>query len=154
MVNPAFQLRTELARLGQGGSSSGEVLNLLKGIAPLIASDSRLVLRGFIYSEGALELTVSAPDAARFEGLREQLRLNSELKVEVGGHTDSRGSKEMNVRLSQARAESVRQYLLDHFKIAPGSLTAKGYGPPADGKVERNDAERQANRRVELKVVK
>lgn len=84
MVNPAFQLRTELARLGQGGSSSGEVLNLLKGIAPLIASDSRLVLRGFIYSEGALELTVSAPDAARFEGLREQLRLNPELKVEVG----------------------------------------------------------------------
>lgn len=84
LVDPAFQIRTELALLGQGGASSGELLNMLKGIAPLIASDSRLVLRGFIYSEGALELTVSAPDAARFEGLREQLRLDPALQVEVG----------------------------------------------------------------------
>lgn len=85
MVDPAFQISSELARLGQGGgSSSAEVLALLKGVAPLLASDSRLVLRGFIYSDDALEVTVSAPDAARFEDLREQMRLNPALKVEVG----------------------------------------------------------------------
>ena len=82
------------------------------------------------------------------------LEKHPELKVEVGGHTDSRGSRPMNVRLSQSRAESVRQYLLDHFKIAPGNLTAKGYGPPANGVVEKTDAERQHNRRVELNVIK
>lgn len=84
MVDPAFQIRSELARLGQGGPSGAEVITLLKGIAPLLASDSRLVLRSFQYSDGALEVTVSAPDAARFEGLREQVRLNPALKVEVG----------------------------------------------------------------------
>lgn len=82
------------------------------------------------------------------------LEKHPELKVEVGGHTDSRGSRPMNVRLSQARAESVRAYLLEHFKIAPGSVTAKGYGPPANGVVEKTDAERQHNRRVELNVIK
>ncbi len=82
------------------------------------------------------------------------LEKHPELKVEVGGHTDSRGSRPMNVRLSQARAESVRAYLLEHFKIAPGNVTAKGYGPPANGVVEKSDAERQHNRRVELNVIK
>lgn len=84
MVDPAFQLRREWQRLSNGGSERNEVLSLLKRVAPLLASDSRLVLRGFIYADGALELTVSAPDAARFEGLREQILLDPAIAVEVG----------------------------------------------------------------------
>lgn len=84
MVDPAFQLRSEWQRLSTGGGERVEVLALLKRVAPLLASDSRLVLRGFIYADGALELTVSAPDAARFEGLREQILLDPAIAVEVG----------------------------------------------------------------------
>jgi type II secretion system protein L len=84
MVDPAVQLRNEWQRLSAGGGGRVEVLALLKRVAPLLASDSRLVLRGFIYTDGALELTVSAPDAARFEGLREQILLDPAIAVEVG----------------------------------------------------------------------
>jgi type II secretion system protein L len=84
MVDPAVQLRSEWQRLSAGGGERVEVLALLKRVAPLLASDSRLVLRGFIYADGALELTVSAPDAARFEGLREQILLDPGIAVEVG----------------------------------------------------------------------
>ena len=51
---------------------------------PLLVADSRLVLEGFVYDAGTLEVAVRAPDATRFEGLREQFRLNPQLQVEIG----------------------------------------------------------------------
>lgn len=73
--------------------------------------------------------------------------------VEIGGHTDNRGNESTNVSLSQKRAESVRDYLMQQG-IAPERLLAKGYGssrPKAPNFTERN---RARNRRVELKIVK
>lgn len=84
MVDPAFQIRSAFARLGSTGAARAEALALLKGLAPLLTADSRLVLQGFVYADGALEVAVRAPDATRFEGLREQVMLDRELKVEIG----------------------------------------------------------------------
>lgn len=84
LVNPAFQIRSAYARLGSSGVARAEALRLLKGVAPLLVADSRLVLEGFVYDQGTLEVAVRAPDATRFEGLREQFRLNPELQVEIG----------------------------------------------------------------------
>jgi type II secretion system protein L len=84
MVDPAFQIRSAYARLGGPGVTRSEALALLKGIAPLLVADSRLVLEGFVYADGALEVAVRAPDATRFEGLREQFLLNPQLQVEIG----------------------------------------------------------------------
>ena len=84
MVNPAFQIRTEFERLGPGGAVRAEALAMLKGLAPMLTADSRLVLQGFVYAEGALEVAVRAPDATRFEGLREQVMLDPRLKVDIG----------------------------------------------------------------------
>ncbi len=84
MVDPAFQIRSAFARLGPSGTARAEALALLKGVAPLLTSDSRLVLQGFVYGDGTLEVAVRAPDATRFEGLREQLMLNREWQVEIG----------------------------------------------------------------------
>ena len=75
------------------------------------------------------------------------------LKIEVQGHTDSRGSAAYNQRLSQARAESVRSYLLQHFLLKPEQLVARGYGERALEVKEKNDEDRQRNRRVVLKVL-
>ena len=80
-----------------------------------------------------------------------------ELKVEVGGHTGlaRRGKCQDEPAAEQARAESpCAPTCFEHFKIAPGSLTARGYGEPANGVIEKSDAERQHNRRVELNVIK
>lgn len=76
-----------------------------------------------------------------------------DLKVEVQGHTDTRGSAAYNMKLSQARAESVRSYLLTHFHLRDGNIIAKGYGETQPETSERNDEERLRNRRVELKAL-
>lgn len=71
------------------------------------------------------------------------------VKVEIAGHTDSRGRDSVNLKLSQSRAEAVRNYLIAKG-ISAERLTAKGYGearPVADNKTE---AGRYKNRRVEL----
>jgi OOP family OmpA-OmpF porin len=79
------------------------------------------------------------------------LKANPHLKFEVAGHTDNTGNYQANVNLSQSRAQSVRQYLVDQG-VAPDRLTAKGYGP--DKPLASNDTRdgRRANRRVELEL--
>lgn len=83
----------------------------------------------------------------------EALAKYPDLQVEIGGHSDTRGAAVPNRRLSQARAESVREYLLSHFSLKAANLTAKGYGESQPLTQERNAEELQANRRVELKVL-
>ena len=73
------------------------------------------------------------------------------LKVQVEGYTDSIGSDEYNLKLSEQRADGVRDYLVAQ-SVAYESVTAKGYGkndPVADNS---SDSGRAQNRRVELVV--
>lgn len=71
--------------------------------------------------------------------------------VTVEGHTDSRGKYKYNVKLSQDRAESVMNYLIEHG-VDAGRLNAVGYGP--DRPIDSNDTKegRARNRRVEFVV--
>jgi len=73
------------------------------------------------------------------------------LRLEVDGYTDSVGSEDYNLKLSDRRAEGVKDYLLGEG-IAPDNVTAKGFGK--DNPVASNDtaAGRQKNRRVEMVV--
>ena len=71
------------------------------------------------------------------------------LNLEVEGHTDSTGGDELNQKLSEQRAGTTREYLVQQG-LANGSITAKGYGktmPVADNSTAQG---RQQNRRVEL----
>ncbi|HEX9912596.1 MAG TPA: OmpA family protein, partial [candidate division Zixibacteria bacterium] len=75
-----------------------------------------------------------------------------DVKVEIGGHTDSKGSDAYNLKLSNTRADAVMQYLISKG-VKADNLTAKGYGetvPIADNNTEEGRAE---NRRVELKRI-
>jgi outer membrane protein OmpA-like peptidoglycan-associated protein len=73
------------------------------------------------------------------------------LKIQLEGHTDSIGSDDYNMKLSQQRADSVREYLVQQG-VPGGSATAVGLGK--DGYVATNDtaAGRQKNRRVDMVV--
>lgn len=76
-----------------------------------------------------------------------------ETQIEIQGHTDSSGSKALNKKLSQDRAESVKSSLVNKFGAESSRITAVGYGdedPVADNKTE---AGRQQNRRV-IAVIK
>jgi outer membrane protein OmpA-like peptidoglycan-associated protein len=75
------------------------------------------------------------------------------LKLEVQGHTDTRGSAKYNMRLSQQRAEAVRRFLLDHFHLNPDQVRAKGYGESDPETRERNEEELLRNRRVVIEVL-
>ncbi|HPR53171.1 MAG TPA: OmpA family protein [Deltaproteobacteria bacterium] len=81
--------------------------------------------------------------------IAEGLKTQAAIKVEVQGHTDNTGSPEYNMKLSQARAESVKEYLVDKG-IAPERLTAKGYGMTRPLVPNDTAQNRAKNRRVEL----
>ena len=78
------------------------------------------------------------------------LAVHTKLIIEIGGHTDSSGAADINMALSQRRAEAVRDYLLVKG-ISAQTLSAKGYGetlPLSDNVTAQG---RKINRRVELK---
>jgi outer membrane protein OmpA-like peptidoglycan-associated protein len=73
------------------------------------------------------------------------------LNIEVGGYTDNVGSDAMNQTLSENRAGSVRDYLVQQG-VAANSVSAKGFGETLPVASNDNSAGRQQNRRVELLV--
>jgi outer membrane protein OmpA-like peptidoglycan-associated protein len=84
---------------------------------------------------------------------------NKNMKLEIGAHTDSKGTDAYNLKLSDARAQSVVDYLLSKG-IATDRLVSKGYGegkPVADNTNpdgSDNPDGRQKNRRTEFKILK
>ena len=77
-----------------------------------------------------------------------------QLRVEIGGHTDDRGSDKANQKLSEGRAKAVRDYLTQRFPgLDAKQLTTKGYGESKPLTKNRTDRDRAKNRRVEFKVM-
>lgn len=72
--------------------------------------------------------------------------------LNISGHTDSQGSEQSNLRLSQARANAIKAYLVDTFKIDAARIMATGYGSARPLVEERNDHDRMLNRRVEFDI--
>jgi outer membrane protein OmpA-like peptidoglycan-associated protein len=107
----------------------------------------QLILKGVNFESGKAILLAGSYKV--LDEIATSLREWPEVRIEIQGHTDNTGVAERNLTLSQARAETVRQYLLDKG-IAPERLSAIGYGqdrPIADNKTA---AGRAQNRRVEL----
>ena len=73
-----------------------------------------------------------------------------EYRVQIEGHTDSRGSTLYNQRLSEKRAQSVQQYLVQRFAIDPERLPAKGYGLSRPIAPNNSEEGRRQNRRIEV----
>lgn len=75
--------------------------------------------------------------------------------IEVGGHTDSDGTDEKNMLLSQNRAKSVRDAFVTKFGVNPNMLREKGYGEsrPKPNNQNRNPDEKFQNRRIEYTVI-
>ncbi|MCA9640316.1 MAG: OmpA family protein, partial [Myxococcales bacterium] len=80
------------------------------------------------------------------------LKSRDDLRIAVHGHTDSRGSRDLNTRLSKARAKACMDYLIAHG-IKASRLESEGFGP--DKPVAPNDTEagRAKNRRVEFRIL-
>jgi outer membrane protein OmpA-like peptidoglycan-associated protein len=84
--------------------------------------------------------------------LAEYMNLKKTLVVEIAGHTDNVGDEEANQKLSEGRAEAVKQFLVKRG-IAAERVMTKGYGdtqPVADNGTETG---KQKNRRTEVRIV-
>src|SRR5690606_26766078 len=95
--------------------------------------------------------------SASLEKLAELLRTNPSLDIEVYSYTDSKGTSEYNLNLSQQRAQSVVDYLVT-IGIPRSRMTAKGMGqvdPVAPNEVDGKDNPegRQQNRRTTFRII-
>ena len=128
-----------------------------KPTAPVSETERQLVEGGRIRLENVYFETGSAnllPESeATLNEVGGVLEKFVDLRLEVQGHTDTRGSAGYNMGLSQSRAESVRNYLVSHFQLNGANVIAKGYGESQPETKERNDEERLRNRRVEIKAL-
>jgi outer membrane protein OmpA-like peptidoglycan-associated protein len=106
-----------------------------------------LILEGVNFETGKAQLTPESQTI--LDGVAASLVANDAIKVQVGGHTDNTGSAAVNKRLSKARAEAVRVYLISKG-VAAVRLTAVGFGPSKPIASNKTAAGRAQNRRVEL----
>jgi outer membrane protein OmpA-like peptidoglycan-associated protein len=115
-----------------------------------VSSGTSLVLNNVFFDHDKSELRKESFD--ELNKLTNFLNDHPLVRIELGGHTDSTGTEEHNIRLSLERAGSVKQYLINKG-INPLRIKAVGYGssvPIADNLQEEG---RALNRRTELKLV-
>ncbi|KPM50030.1 OmpA family protein [Jiulongibacter sediminis] len=84
--------------------------------------------------------------------LLEMMLANPEMKIRVDGHTDNQGDPELNMDLSERRAQAVRKYLIDGG-VEEERIEYKGWGETKPLTQNRNEIERQKNRRVEIVIL-
>ncbi|MDR2285129.1 MAG: OmpA family protein [Sphingobacterium sp.] len=128
---------------------------LTLNLQPVNKVGEKFVLENIYYD---FDQSKIRPDAALIlDKLVATMRNNSTLKIELSSHTDSRGAKKYNERLSQRRAQAAVDYIVGKG-IERDRLVAKGYGESrlvnkcADG-VDCTPDEHQANRRTEVEVI-
>ncbi len=123
---------------------------LVKDFA-LVKEGMAITLRGIYFDVN--KTTIKPESRPALEDAAKILKENPAIRVEIQGHTDSQGSDEYNLKLSDGRAWSVVNYLVQNFGIDQSRLTAKGYGesrPVADNSTAEG---RALNRRVEFVIL-
>jgi OOP family OmpA-OmpF porin len=125
-------------RFAEGGKTMREQLD----------ETGRVVTHGILFDVNSAK--IKAESYKTLQEIGQLLQDDPTLRLSIEGHTDSDGTDEHNLTLSQDRANSVRDYLVSTNKIETSRLEAKGWGESKP--VDTNDtAEGKANnRRVEL----
>ncbi len=145
-------------KTGGGGAGDTEGIPGMQSIdaalqrtGPLPAGDKVGMSGGAIFEYDKADLRDDSIDNLRKLG--ELIERNPKATFSIEGHTDALGGAEYNQRLSERRAEAVKQWLVENFHVAPERIQTIGFGSsrlivPADKSVE----EQQPNRRVELVI--
>ena len=97
----------------------------------------------------AVDIALAVAAAVVGEHLQDIVDFDHTVTIEIGGHTDSKGSNRYNQKLSQQRVEAVRSYLVNKG-VDPSRMTAVGYGEEMPIDTNRTAEGRANNRRVEF----
>ena len=116
----------------------------------LFKKEERIVLHGITFEYNRADIRPSSYSV--LDEAVELLKKHPEVKIEVGGHTDSDGSNSYNLDLSHLRAESVKRYLVNHG-ISASMLRTRGYGESQPVASNRTAAGKSQNRRIEFRVL-
>ncbi len=113
-----------------------------------LAADGRVTTRGILFDIDSDHIRPESTPT--LDEIGTMLQGHADLRIAIEGHTDDTGDDAHNQDLSERRAASVRQYLVDHYGVVATRLEAHGYGETRP--VDTNDTPegRQNNRRVEL----
>ncbi len=94
------------------------------------------------------------PESSKeLDKLVDYMKSKKTLVIEIAGHTDNVGKPDANIKLSNDRANAVRNYLISHG-IDGSRVTAKGYGDTSPVASNDTDQGKQKNRRTEVRVIK
>lgn len=121
-----------------------------------IDTNRNIVIQNIYYGYNSTELYENA--TKELDKVIQLLKTNPSLVVELGSHTDSRGSDVFNKTLSQQRAQAAVDHILSSPWVESNRLKAKGYGESRlvnkceDG-IACTDQEHQQNRRTELRII-
>ncbi|MFZ4546699.1 MAG: OmpA family protein [Bacteroidales bacterium] len=133
-------------------SNENDSINAVKLNIPMqaVAIGEKVVLRNIFFETDKYELL--SDSKAELGKLIAFLLKNNNMRIEIGGHTDTEGSESHNLTLSQNRAKSVYDYLISKG-INAEKLSFKGYGETMP--ISSNDSPqgRANNRRTEFKVI-
>ena len=109
-----------------------------------------IILKNIFYDFDKATLRVESTN--ELERLLKLLNEFPNLKIEISGHTDSKGANDYNMKLSENRAKAVVEYLIKSG-INSDRLSYKGYGEENPISTNETDEGRQLNRRTEFKIV-
>ena len=145
--------QAEQARLA-AESEQAKNAALVKELAELKGQQTNrglvLTVGDVLFATGKAE--VAAGGMRSIDKLAEWLKKNPTRNLLIEGHTDNTGSEDLNMRLSQQRAEAVRNGLLSRG-VGADRITTKGYGPKYPVVANDTASGRQQNRRVEVVVL-
>ena len=139
------------------GGTVDDGIEVKRGTNPLNPDDDvvkvgvPIILEGITFASGKSDITPESE--ATLQMALKTLQTYPEIDVEIGGYTDDVGSKSSNQKLSQKRAESVKDWLVQNG-IDPGRLTAVGYGEENPTVPNDSRENRAKNRRIEFKRIK
>ncbi len=109
-----------------------------------------IVLKNVFFASGSADLKPES--RTELNKLKDLLAENPGLKIQINGHTDNVGSDATNLTLSENRANSVKNFLIQNG-ISTFRLTAKGFGKQAPIDTNDTDAGRKNNRRTEFLIL-
>jgi OOP family OmpA-OmpF porin len=122
------------------------------GDARVIREGNNLILRLVGLSFPVGQAVIESQYFELMRKVQDVIRMFPDAQVLIEGHTDSQGSGEANMQLSQERASAVREYLLAN-QVLPGTrITAIGYGKTRPVAGNETEAGRAENRRIDVVI--
>jgi outer membrane protein OmpA-like peptidoglycan-associated protein len=153
--------RTDPLKLDTDAGSVADGAEVSRGTNPLDAEDDieklkvevgkKLVLDGIVFNSGSADILPASEQILM--RAYQTLKSAAEIEVTIGGHTDNAGKRAANVKLSLARANSVRDWLTAKG-IDPKRIKTKGYGPDKPVAPNTSEEGKAQNRRIEFERTK